>query len=85
MNPILRGFLFVLGLLLVMVGLLAGGCSAITSPDLFSSGDYYQLFLSIWLMGLAICVVSLALGIFILRRLRRPALPKADTFDPDAP
>lgn len=72
----IRALLFALALLLLMTGLLAGGCSALFTPDILRGGDYVEAVWMVWAMGLGLAVVCIGLGVLILRRLR-PAPPEA--------
>ncbi|MCW1917535.1 hypothetical protein NX862_02090 [Rhodobacter sp. KR11] len=83
MNPILRFILFALGCILLLVGLLAGGCSAFFTPDILKGGDYIEAVQMVWAIGLIVAAAGIGLGVWILRRLTRPAPAKA--FDAERP
>ena len=81
----LRFLLFLLALALVLIGILAGGCSLFFTPSLFGTGEFEGTGnLPIWGAGVAIGFVGLWLGIKIFRSLGRPAEPVAET-PPDPP
>ena len=66
----LKFLLFLLGLALILVGVLAGGCSLMFTPSLFDSGGFGGSgIFPIWAGGIVIGALGLWLGILVLRRL----------------
>ena len=86
--------LFLFGVALVIVGLLAGGCSLLFAPSIFSGEFHTGDSLPLWAAGLAICAIGLGGGIAILLpQLRAPyttpptetPVPPPETTTPEAP
>jgi Ni/Fe-hydrogenase subunit HybB-like protein len=72
----LRVLAGLLAVVLIGIGLLAGGCSIAFTPSLFGSGEFEGSGnLPIWLAGVAVGAAGLIGGILIVRRLRRPPKP----------
>lgn len=68
----LRFLLFLFGLVLVIVGVLAGGCSLVFTPSLFGSGEFEGSGnLPIWAAGLAIAGIGIWGGTTVLRAATR--------------
>jgi len=64
------GVLF--GLILIGIGILAGGCSILFTPELFRNSEFgVPDILPVWAGGLAIAAVGIWGGIAIMRRIGR--------------
>ena len=63
----LRFLLFLLGLALVLIGVLAGGCSLLFTPGLFGTGEFEGSgMFPIWAAGMVTGALGLWLGIWAL-------------------
>lgn len=68
----LRFLGFLAALVLILTGILAGGCSIVFTPMLFDGGEFGGSgILPVWLGGLVLGGLGLWLGIWIIRALRR--------------
>jgi hypothetical protein len=77
----LRFLLFLLGLALVLIGVLAGGCSVVFTFFMFDGS--FDSILPIWLAGLVAGGLGLFFGIRIFRSLSTPPSARASAPLPD--
>lgn len=65
------------GIVLLGVGLLAGGCSLVFTPALFATGEFSGSdMLPIWLAGLSLGAAGLYAAVRLLRFANRTPPPK---------
>lgn len=76
MTPGTRLALRVLAVILLLTGLLAGGCNLVFLPTfvsaLLNKGDYSDVALTLWTVGAALCGAGLGPGLWLYRRTRPP-------------
>ena len=84
-----RFLLFLLGLVLIVVGVLAGGCSVLFTPSLFGTGEFEGTGnLPIWGAGVLVGIGGIWIGIKAFRasmRDPREASTESDGKTPPEP